>query len=73
MDVPVSTGCNHLVRVSESGWTGDADQLLRYVADSTQSFTLMLAGMKALLEHDIQLNLTLDRYPKGVEDQMIGK
>jgi uncharacterized protein YndB with AHSA1/START domain len=61
------------VRVSESGWTGDADQLLRYVADSTQGFTLMLAGMKALLEHDIQLNLTLDRYPKGVEDQVIGE
>jgi uncharacterized protein YndB with AHSA1/START domain len=60
------------VRVSESGWSGDADQLLRYVADSTQGFTLMLAGMKALLEHDVQLNLTLDRYPKGVEDQVIG-
>jgi uncharacterized protein YndB with AHSA1/START domain len=60
------------VRVSESGWTGDADQLVRYVADSTQGFTLMLAGMKALLEHGIRLNLTIDRYPKGVEDQVIG-
>jgi uncharacterized protein YndB with AHSA1/START domain len=60
------------VRVSESGWTGDADQLMRYVADSTQGFTLMLAGMKALLEHNVRLNLTLDRYPKGIEDQVIG-
>jgi uncharacterized protein YndB with AHSA1/START domain len=59
------------VRVSESGWTGDADKLVRYVADSTQGFTLMLAGMKALLEHDIRLNLTLDRYPKGIEEQVI--
>ena len=56
------------VRVTESGWTGNADQLVRYVADSTQGFTLMLAGLKALLEHDIRLNLTLDRYPKGVEE-----
>jgi uncharacterized protein YndB with AHSA1/START domain len=60
------------VRVSESGWTGDADKLVRYVADSTQGFTLMLAGMKALLEHNIHLNLTLDRYPKGIEEQVIG-
>ena len=33
----------------------------------------MLAGLKALLEHNIRLNLTLDRYPKGVEDQEIGE
>jgi hypothetical protein len=35
------------------------------VADSTQRFTLMLAGLKALLEHGIPLNLTADRYPGG--------
>src|ERR687895_810462 len=28
------------IRVQESGWTGDADKLMRYVADSTQGFTL---------------------------------
>jgi uncharacterized protein YndB with AHSA1/START domain len=60
------------VRVFESGWSADADQLVRYVADSTQGFTLMLAGLKALLEHNIKLGLTEDRYPKGVEDQVIG-
>ncbi|HTE79855.1 MAG TPA: hypothetical protein VK634_04095 [Reyranella sp.] len=46
---------------------------MRYVADSTQGFTLMLAGMKALLEHNIRLNLTTDRYPKGIEEQVIGE
>ncbi|NGO56123.1 polyketide cyclase [Mesorhizobium camelthorni] len=56
------------VRVQESGWTGDGDKLVRYVADSTQGFALMLAGLKAFLEHDIQLNLTLDRYPEGIEE-----
>jgi len=61
------------VRVRESGWTGDADKLVRYVADSTQGFTLMLAGLKALLEHEIRLNLTVDRYPKGIEEQTIGE
>jgi hypothetical protein len=27
----------------------------------------MLAGLKAFLEHGVRLNLTGDRYPKGVE------
>lgn len=36
------------VRVTESGFTGTADQLVKYVADSTQGFSLMLAGLKAL-------------------------
>jgi uncharacterized protein YndB with AHSA1/START domain len=57
------------VRVSESGWSGEGDKLVRYVTDSTQGFTLMLAGLKALLEHNIRLNLTTDRYPKGIEEQ----
>jgi uncharacterized protein YndB with AHSA1/START domain len=61
------------VRVQESGWIDDADRVLRFVADSTQGFTLMLVGMKALLEHGIRLNLTLDRYPKGIEEQAIGE
>ena len=42
---------NTFVRVTESGFTGTGDQIVKYVADSTQGFTLMLAGLKALLEH----------------------
>jgi uncharacterized protein YndB with AHSA1/START domain len=60
------------VRVQESGWNDDADRLVRYVADSTQGFTLMLAGLKALLEHGIRLNLVPDRYPAGIEEQVVG-
>jgi uncharacterized protein YndB with AHSA1/START domain len=55
------------VTITESGWTGDADQLLRYVADSTQGFTLTLAGLKAFLEHGIQLQLVADAHPSAVE------
>lgn len=55
------------VSVTETGFSGDGDQLVKYVADSTQGFTLMLAGLKALLEHGVKLNLTADRYPKGIE------
>lgn len=52
------------VKVTERGFTGTGDELAKYVADSTQGFTLMLAGMKALLEHGIRLNLVGDRFPK---------
>ena len=53
------------VGISESGFTGDGDELVKQVADSTQGFTLVLAGLKALLEHDVRLNLVADRYPRG--------
>jgi uncharacterized protein YndB with AHSA1/START domain len=52
------------VRISESGFTGEPDELISYVADSTQGFTWMLAGMKAYLEHGVKLNLTADAHPR---------
>jgi uncharacterized protein YndB with AHSA1/START domain len=58
------------VSMTESGWTGSADDLLKYVANSTQGFTWTLAGLKALLEHDIQLNLVADRFPQGVDESV---
>ena len=54
------------VTVTERGFTGDGDTLVKQVADSTQGFTLVLAGLKALLEHGISLNLVGDRYPAGI-------
>jgi uncharacterized protein YndB with AHSA1/START domain len=59
---------NTFVSITESGWTGSADDLLKYVASSTQGFTLTLAGLKALLEHNIELNLVADRFPKGAQE-----
>ncbi|HEY0736294.1 MAG TPA: SRPBCC family protein [Herpetosiphonaceae bacterium] len=55
------------VTVTEAGFTGTGDELVQQVTDSTQGFSLMLAGMKALLEHNIRLNLVGDRYPAGLE------
>ena len=56
------------VRITESGFTGDGDQLVQQVTGSTQGFSLVLAGLKALLEHGVRLNLVADRYPKGIEE-----
>ncbi len=56
------------VRVTESGFTGGGDELVQQVTNSTQGFSLMLAGAKAFLEHGLRLNLVADRYPKGVEE-----
>ena len=51
------------VDIAESGWTGDADALIKYVAESTQGFAWTLAGLKAFLEHGIRLNLVADKNP----------
>jgi uncharacterized protein YndB with AHSA1/START domain len=51
------------VSITEAGFTGSGDELVKQVTDSTQGFTLVLAGLKALLEHDVRLNLVPDRYP----------
>ena len=56
------------VRITEAGFTGNGDELVKQVTDSTQGFTLVLAGLKAFLEHHIQLNLVGDRFPKGIEE-----
>lgn len=56
------------VRITESGFTGNGDELVQQVTSSTQGFSLVLAGLKAWLEHGIELNLVRDRYPKGIEE-----
>jgi uncharacterized protein YndB with AHSA1/START domain len=55
------------VSITEAGFTGNGDELMKQLADSTQGFTLVLAGLKALLEHNVQLNLVADRYPDGID------
>jgi uncharacterized protein YndB with AHSA1/START domain len=55
------------VQISEFGFTGSGDELVKKATDSTQGFSLVLAGAKALLEHGVRLNLVADRYPKGID------
>jgi uncharacterized protein YndB with AHSA1/START domain len=53
------------VSVTNKGFRGDPDQVVQEALDSTGGFTLVLAGAKAFLEHNIQLNLVRDRFPEG--------
>lgn len=57
-----------LVSITEAGFTDDGDELVNQVTDSTQGFTLVLAGLKALLGHNVRLNLVANRYSKGIEE-----
>lgn len=54
------------VTVTNRGFTGDGDKILKQTIDSTEGFTFVLAGAKAWLEHSVQLNLVRDRHPEGL-------
>lgn len=47
----------------ETGFTGDGDEMVARIADSTGGFTNVLCALKALLEYDIELNVVLDHTP----------
>jgi uncharacterized protein YndB with AHSA1/START domain len=55
------------VTVANTGFSGDQEAIAKQAIGATEGFTLVLAGMKALLEHGIELNLVRDRFPEGVE------
>ncbi len=61
-------GDTTFVSITETGFTGDGDELVQQITGSTQGFSLVLAGLKAFLEHNVRLNLVADRYPKGIEE-----
>ena len=61
------SGNSTFVSITNDGFTGDIEKIIAQVRDSTEGFTLVLAGLKALLEHNVQLNLVGDRFPKGIE------
>lgn len=54
------------VTITNDGFGGSADEVVDEALDSTGGFTIVLAGLKAYLEHGIRLNLVPDKYPDGV-------
>lgn len=57
------------LEVSECGFTGTLESIRKQIVDSTEGFCLVLAGLKAWLEHGITLNLVADRFPTGYHDK----
>ena len=55
------------VSITNSGFQGDGDKVVRDSLDSKGGFTWVLAGLKALLEHDLELNAIADAFPKGLK------
>jgi uncharacterized protein YndB with AHSA1/START domain len=51
------------VHITETGFAGDADTQVRRALDATAGFTFLLSSLKAALEHDITLRVTLDAHP----------
>ena len=54
------------VTITNSGFHGDAASQIQQAIDSTEAFAMVLAGAKALLEHNLILNLVADRFPAGL-------
>ncbi len=56
------------VTITNSGFSGDGDKVVNGALDSKGGFTWVLAGLKALLEHNIELNAIEDAFPKGLRE-----
>ena len=58
------------VSITNAGFSGDDDEIVKNALDSTGGFTIVLAGAKAWLEYNIRLNLIVDRFPKGLGEHV---
>ncbi len=56
-----------LVSVTNYGFAGEGDELVKQAVGATEGFTLVLAGLKAFLEQNVFLNLIADRHPDGLK------
>jgi uncharacterized protein YndB with AHSA1/START domain len=55
------------VTITNSGFQGDGDKVVSDALDSKGGFTWVLAGLKAVLEHNVELNAIADAFPKGLK------
>lgn len=56
------------LRVTETGFTGDACSKVKSATASTGGFTFMMCGLKAALEHDVTLTVTADAFRSDLEE-----
>lgn len=56
------------VTVKNWGFSGDAEKTVAAALDSTGGFSFLLAGLKAFLEHGIELSLVEDHAPDALAE-----
>lgn len=54
------------VTITNSGFQGDGDKVVRDALDSKGGFTWVLAGLKAWMDHNVELKAIEDAFPKGL-------
>jgi len=52
-----------LVSITNYGFHGNEDEIVAKAIDSMGGYTIVLCSLKALLEHNIQLNVVADKAP----------
>lgn len=60
------------VSITNTGFSGDGDSVVEQAMGSAAGFGLVLAGLKAYLEHGIELNLVADRFPEKLQNHHTG-
>lgn len=55
------------VTITESGFSGDGDEVVQKALNAQGGFTFLLSGLKAFLEHNIELNLSADHAPDNIK------
>ena len=51
-----------MLTISESGFTGSTDSIVKRVVDSTGGFNQVLIAAKALIEHGVEINVVADHH-----------
>lgn len=70
---PLSDSTTYVV-IRNYGFNLTGDDLIQAIKDNTGGFTTVLDNMKAYLEHNIHLNLIVDKYPqKNVHKDKTGE
>jgi uncharacterized protein YndB with AHSA1/START domain len=57
------------VSISTWGFSGSEDEVVAKALDSMRGFTFVLAGLKALLEHNVVLTLIADHHPDAHREE----
>ena len=60
------SGDTTFVTITNTGFSGNGDQVVDQASNSMVGFSLVLAGLKALLEHNVALNLVADHAPEAL-------